>query len=76
MKKMYLDVGKDICAECSMALRRFIGGMEGVESVEVEGGKIALFFDDERIREDFLKKITTESIEKLGYMPARQADNS
>jgi len=40
-----LNVGKDFCEKCSLALRRFIGNMEGFESIDVEEGKIAVLFD-------------------------------
>jgi hypothetical protein len=44
--------------------------MEGVESIDVEHGMIAISFDDAKITEETLGKITRESIEKLGYRMA------
>jgi len=41
--------------------------MDGVESIEVESGKIAVKFDETAIDEEKLAKITRDSIEKLGY---------
>jgi copper chaperone CopZ len=67
MKKVSFGVEKSFCDECSLALRRFIGHMDGVESIDVEHGKIAISFDDATIDEETLGKITRESIEKLGY---------
>jgi copper chaperone CopZ len=67
MKTALFDVDKTLCAECSMALRRFIGGMDGVQSIDVEQGKIAVRFDEAEIDEEKVKKITTDSIERLGY---------
>lgn len=67
MKKLYLNVQKEFCDECSLALRRFIGKMPGVESIDVESGKIVISFDDSKAREEDLFKISKESIEKLGY---------
>jgi len=67
MKKLSVSVEKHFCDECSLALRRFIGHMNGVESIDVERGEIAISFDDSKIDEDRLKKLTEESIEKLGY---------
>ena len=67
MEKISLNVGKEFCEECSLALRRFIGNMEGVESIDVEEGEIAVVFDDTRVNEEELSRITRESIEKLGY---------
>ncbi len=40
MSKIVLNVPKELCAECSLALRRFVGGKEGVDSIDVENGKI------------------------------------
>jgi copper chaperone CopZ len=67
MNKVYLNVQKQFCEECSLALRRFIGGMEGVESIEVQNGKIEIGYDASKITEDTLKKLSRDSIEKLGY---------
>jgi copper chaperone CopZ len=67
MNKVYLNVQKQFCEECSLALRRFIGGMEGVESIEVQHGKIEIGYDASKITKDTLKKLSRDSIEKLGY---------
>ena len=67
MEKISFNVGKNFCEECSLALRRFIGHMEGVESIDVEEGKIAVVFDQEKITKEELDRITKDSIEKLGY---------
>lgn len=67
MEKLTLNVEKIFCEECSLALRRFIGHMEGVESIDVEEGKVAVVFDGEKINGEDLSRITRESIEKLGY---------
>jgi copper chaperone CopZ len=67
MKVALFSVDKALCAECSLALRRFIGGMDGVESVDAEQGKIAIKFNETEIDEEKLSKITRDSIEKLGY---------
>lgn len=67
MKVALFDVDKSLCAECSLALRRFIGGMDGVESIDVEQGKIAVKYDETVISNDWLSKITRDSIDRLGY---------
>jgi len=67
MKVALFDVDKTLCADCSLALRRFIGGMDGVESIDVEQGKIAVKFDEATIDEEKLSKIAQDSIERLGY---------
>jgi copper chaperone CopZ len=67
MKKVSIGVEKSFCEECSLALRRFIGKMDGVESIDVENGMIAISFDDAKISEETLSRITRDNIEKLGY---------
>ena len=67
MKTALFSVENSLCAECSLALRRFIGGMDGVDSIDVEQGKIAVRFEEAAIDEDKLKKLTRDSIERLGY---------
>lgn len=67
MKKISMNVQKEFCAECFLALRRFIGGMKGVNSVDVEDGRIVIDFDEQTFAEEDLRKLTLESIEKLGY---------
>jgi copper chaperone CopZ len=41
--------------------------MDGVESIDAEQGKIAVKFNETKIDEEKLSKITKDSIEKLGY---------
>ena len=67
MEKLTVNVEKNFCEECSLALRRFIGHMEGVESIDVEDGKIAVVFDQKKTTKEELDRITKDSIEKLGY---------
>lgn len=67
MGKISFNVGKIFCEECSLALRRFIGHMEGVEYIDVDEGKIVISFDGSKITEEELSRITRDSIEKLGY---------
>ena len=67
MGKVRLSVQKQFCAECSLALRRFIGNLDGVDSIEVGDGKIDVTFDDSKISEDRVRTISRDSMEKLGY---------
>lgn len=67
VKVAHFKVDKNLCGECSLALRRFIGGMDGVDSIDVESGRIAVTFNEAEIEEEALAKITKDSIEKLGY---------
>jgi copper chaperone CopZ len=65
--KLTLDVGMIFCYDCVMALRRFIGSVKGVKSVDVEEGKVAVDFDPAVINEDRISRLVRESVEKLGY---------
>ncbi|MEW6002600.1 MAG: heavy-metal-associated domain-containing protein [Nitrospirota bacterium] len=67
MDKITLSLQKEFCDECSLALRRFIGKMNGVESIEVVDGKIEIQFDSSRITKENLLKVIEDSMEKLGY---------
>jgi copper chaperone CopZ len=67
MKVALFNVENTLCAECSLALRRFIGGMDGVEEINVESGKLAVRYDEGIIPEEKLTKLTKDSIERLGY---------
>jgi copper chaperone CopZ len=67
MKVALFNVDKNLCTECSMALRRFIGGMDGVESIDAIQGKISVKFDEAKIDEETVSRITKDSIDKLGY---------
>ena len=67
MKKSLIHVQKEFCAECSLAITRFMRNMEGIESVEAEDGMVAITFDETKTDEDRVKKIAQENIEKLGY---------
>jgi copper chaperone CopZ len=67
MKVALFNVDKNICENCTLALRRFIGGMDGVESIETMQGKIAVKFNETAIDEETVDRITKDSIEKLGY---------
>jgi copper chaperone CopZ len=67
MKDALFKVDKNICAECSLALRRFLGGMDGMNSIDVQNGKIIVKFDETKVEEENLMKIARSSIERLGY---------
>ena len=67
MKTALFNVDNTLCAECSLALKRFIGGMDGVESIDMEQGKIVVKFDEADIDEAKLSKTAKDSIERLGY---------
>lgn len=60
-------VEKRFCEECSLALRRFIGGMDGVNDVHVENGDVVIDFDERTIPEERVRSLARDSIERLGY---------
>jgi copper chaperone CopZ len=67
MSRIMFRMQREFCGECSLALRRFIGGMDGVNAVEVENGAVAIDFDEQKIPEERVQKLARDSIEKLGY---------
>jgi copper chaperone CopZ len=67
MKVAFFNVTNNLCGECSLALRRFIGGIDGVASIDVEQEKIAVRFDEKIVDQDRISSIVKDSIEKLGY---------
>jgi copper chaperone CopZ len=67
MEKISLNVQKQFCEECSLALRRFVGNMDGVESVDVENGRIVISFDPSMVTGERVRTIAEDSVEKLGY---------
>ncbi len=67
MTKRSFKVEDRFCDECALALRRFIGHMEGIESIDVENRMIAVVFDPAKMPEERLDKIATDSLEKLGH---------
>jgi len=67
MSKEYFKVQQRVCEECSLALRRFIGGMDGINSVTVEVGSVAVEFDEETISSDRVRQLVRDSMDRLGY---------
>jgi copper chaperone CopZ len=67
MEKRSFKVEERFCDECALALRRFIGHEEGVESVDVENKMIAVVFNPAKMPKERLDKLTKDSLEKLGY---------
>jgi copper chaperone CopZ len=67
MGKVALNVQNRFCEECSLALRRFVGNIDGVKSVAVENGRIVISFDASMVTEDRVRTIAQDSVERLGY---------
>jgi copper chaperone CopZ len=67
VQKLLFKVEEQFCDECALALRRFIGHLEGIQSIDVEEKKIAVVFDAAKMTEEELSRITRDSLEKLGH---------
>ena len=67
MSKAFFKVQKEFCGECSSALRRFIGGMDGVNTVSVENGMVVVDYDGGRTKGVDVQQVAKDSIERLGY---------
>ncbi len=67
MEKRLFKVEDRFCDECALALRRFIGHEDGVESIDVENKMIAVVFNPSKMSEEKLDEITKDSLEKLGH---------
>ncbi len=67
MGKKFFKVENQFCDECALALRRFIGHEEGIESIDVENNMIAVVFNPAKMPEERLDQLTQDSLEKLGH---------
>ncbi len=70
MDRVSFDVEDRLCEECALALRRFIGHMEGIESIDVENRRIAVVYDPAKMTAERIDRIARDSLEKLGHMLA------
>lgn len=67
LKTMCVSVEAHFCEECSLSLRRFIGGLEGIESIEANNGQISITYEDKIVNDGQLFAAVCENVEKLGY---------
>ncbi len=67
MASVNLRVENMFCYECVKAVRKFIGSMEGVLSVDVVNGNIKIDFDEEVLNEDRIRKLVSDTVQRLGY---------
>ena len=67
MEIICLRIDENFCADCSLALQRFIGGMDGVNSINIGKGCVTIEYDETRIGGGVLYKLAVENVEKLGY---------
>jgi copper chaperone CopZ len=67
MRTVSFRVADRICDDCSLALRRYLDGIEGVASVDADGRNMAVLFDEEVINGDAVITAARDSLEKLGH---------
>ena len=75
MNKINLKVQKEFCAECSLAIMRFMRNMEGVESVVAENGEVVITYDDSKAGGENIEKIARQSVRTLGYKMEDEAED-
>lgn len=68
MKTLSFAVTDRVCEECSLAFACFMDGIEGVESVHVDGRYIAIVFDQEKTTGECVSTAARDSLEKLGHI--------
>jgi copper chaperone CopZ len=65
---MSFKVGNIYCHDCVIALKKFIGSLEGIHSIEMIGtDRVVISYDSSLISEERLKEIVADSVEKLGF---------
>jgi len=67
MEKRSFKIDERFCDECALALRRFIGHLDGIESIDVESRMISLTFNPQKLPQERLDMIARDSLEKLGH---------
>ena len=69
MRKLLFSIEDRVCDECALALRRFIGHLSGIDSIDVENREIAVSYDPTKVTDEGVLRVITESLEKLGHKP-------
>jgi copper chaperone CopZ len=67
MKIATFQVNKALCGDCSLAIKRFIEGIDGVDAVNLGNSAITIRFDESAINEGTIRWIAKDNIERLGY---------
>ncbi len=67
MIELAFEVSGDLCGECPIALKRFVGRPAGVQAIDIEPGKVVIRFDEAVIDEKTFIRIARDNIEKVGY---------
>ena len=66
MKSMHVKVDRALCEESCSALRKFLGGLEGVTSVDVDRVDIGILYDERKIPDEQIFAMTRSTVELLG----------
>lgn len=66
MKDLHVKVAPALCEESCSALRSFLAGLEGVESIDVDRADIAIRYDERKLADEQVFAMTRSSIEMLG----------
>lgn len=67
MRTLAFAVADRICDDCSLALRRYLGGLQGVGTVDVDGRNVAVMYDENVVSGEKVRTLSLESLEKLGH---------
>ena len=68
MAKMSFKVGSIYCYDCVIALKKFIGSLEGIQSIDMEGeDMVDISYNPSVMSEEKLRQVVTDSVEKLGF---------
>jgi copper chaperone CopZ len=56
------------CYDCVLALRKFLGSLDGIQSIEMDGeDKIDISYDTSSFSEGRLTQVVYQSVDKLGF---------
>jgi len=67
MTDMHVRVDQEVCEESRTALRTFLGGLAGVESIAVDRADIGIRYDERTISDGRIFAMTRSAAEMLGY---------
>ena len=68
MARLSFKVGNIYCYDCVIALKKFLGSLDGIESVEMSGeDRVDILFDDSKMSDEKLREVVADSSDKLGF---------
>jgi len=67
MKELILKIDRIFCWDCVKASRDFLRKFKGIEEVEVADEGIKVIFNPDEISEHEVRKLTIDTLERLGY---------